>query len=292
MTNSDTTYVTIFTPAYNRAYILPCLYASLCRQSCLDFEWLIVDDGSNDDTESIVQAWIAENRIRIRYIRQNNGGKHRAINKGLSEASGKLFMIVDSDDYLTDDAIEWMCREGKKIEDIADLCGLSGIRITPSGAKIGGGSVFEKINASAIDIRLKHGIKGDLAEIFKTDILKKYPFPEFEGEKFCPEALVWFRMARKYKMSFFHKGIYICEYLPDGLTAKITRIRRESPRASMTFYAEHFHDAIPLKWKIKAAINFWRFALAPYQRSYDMLSPLSLLCFIPGKLMSLRDSIS
>lgn len=98
--------VTVFTPTYNRAYILNNLYQSLCRQSYGDFEWLIVDDGSTDNTEGLIASWLDESKISLCYIKQPNGGKHRAINRGIQEANGNLFFIVDSDDYLADNAIE------------------------------------------------------------------------------------------------------------------------------------------------------------------------------------------
>lgn len=281
--------VTVFTPTYNRAYILPQLYQSLCKQSCSDFEWLIVDDGSNDNTRQLVSQWIDQGVINIRYYRQQNGGKHRAINKGIELAKGFWFVIVDSDDHLTSDAVEWIRNTGEQIRNDAAFCGLSAIRISPDGNKIGGGDDFGSIDANAIDIRLKHNIKGDMAEVFKTDVLRQFKFPEFDGEKFCPEALVWFRLARKYKMRFVHKGIYVCEYLPDGLTARITRLRHQAVTASNIYYSEHFHDNISIKWKIKAAVNFWRFFNGSYKSEYDMLSLLSLSCWLPGKLMRFRD---
>lgn len=281
--------ITIFTPVYNRAYIITQLYESLCNQSCRDFEWVIVDDGSTDGIENLIDRFREEKRIDIRYFKQQNGGKHIAINRGVKEARGEFFFIVDSDDYLTKDAVEWISHNATLIRDNDDFAGLSGIRIRPDGSKIGGGGDFGNIDANAIDIRLRYGVTGDLAEIYKTDVLRKFTFPKFDNEKFCPEALVWFRIARHYKLRYCHKGIYVCEYLPDGLTAKITRIRRNSPCASMTFYSEHFHDKISVIWKLKAAINFWRFALAPYKRSYKMLTPLSLMAWFPGQIMRLLE---
>lgn len=282
--------LTIFTPVYNRAYLITKLYDSLCRQSCCDFEWIIVDDGSTDDIESKINEFIAEAKISIRFFKQPNGGKHRAINRGVREARGEFFFIVDSDDYLTDDAVKWVKDTAELIRYNNDFAGLSGIRVSSSGNKIGGGNDFGNIDANAIDIRLRHGVVGDLAEVFKTDILRQYPFPEFEDEKFCPEALVWHRIARHYKMRYCHKGIYVGEYLDDGLTAKIVQLRRSSPRASMLYYSEHFHDSIPIVWKAKAAINFWRFQLVPYCKKYKMLSPLSLMAWFPGKMIALMET--
>lgn len=281
--------LTVFTPVYNRAYIISQLYQSLCRQTSKDFEWLVVDDGSDDNIDELMARFKSEKKIIIRYVKQPNGGKHTAINRGVREAQGGFFFIVDSDDYLADDAVEWINHTAELIADDERFAGLSGIRIRPDGKKIGGGGDFGAIDANALDIRLKYGVVGDLAEVFKTKILREYPFPVFVGEKFCPEAMVWNRIAEKYLLRYCHKGIYVCEYLADGLTAKITHMRRYSPKASMTFYSELYHRRIATVWKFKAAINFWRFALAPYQSEYSMFSPLSLTAWLPGLAMRFFD---
>ena len=123
--------VTVCTPTYNRAYILGDLYHSLQRQTCMDFEWLIVDDGSADDTKALVASWQGvENPLPIRYVYQENGGKCRAINRGLKEADGRLFFTVDSDDYLTDDAIEKVIRWDGELPKDGHFCGYVGNRGT------------------------------------------------------------------------------------------------------------------------------------------------------------------
>ncbi|MCM1028055.1 MAG: glycosyltransferase family 2 protein [Pseudoflavonifractor sp.] len=283
--------LTIFTPTYNRAYRLPDLYESLCRQTSGDFEWLIVDDGSTDNTEELINGWISEGKIsNLRYIKQTNGGKHRAINRGVKEAKGELFFIVDSDDRLTPDAVEWILTEYAKIRGDHSFAGLSGVAVTADGHRVGDGSDFPTIDANALDFRLKYKIKGDMSEVIRTDILREIPFPEYEGEKFCPEAVVWNRVARKYRFRWINKGIYVCEYLPDGLTAKIVALRRNNPRASMDCYSELYHTpGLPFSQKVKAAINYWRFALPDCASKHGMGGPLSLIAAIPGKLMRLHD---
>ena len=252
--------LTIFTPTYNRGYILRALFESLCSQTYFDFEWLIVDDGSTDDTEELIsELQSLPSNFEVRYYKQLNGGKHRAINSGLRLAKGELFYIVDSDDRLTPDAVSWIKQAYASIKNDDRFAGLSGIRIYPNGRKIGGGEDFGSIDASAMEIREKYGIEGDQAEVFKTEILRKYPFPEFEGEKFCPEALVWFRIAQNYMLRYYHKAIYICDYLPDGLTAKIANLRHQSPLASLTYYSELFGYEDTCHLKMRAAINYWRF---------------------------------
>lgn len=284
--------LTIFTPSYNRAYILPKLYDSLCNQTCKDFEWLVVDDGSNDNTRALFDKWVIEAPFYIRYYIQENGGKHRAINKGVSLTENELFFIVDSDDHLTPNAVEWILETYKGIENNQLYAGLSGLRITPDGNKIGGGADFDTLDTDALSLRLVHNIQGDMAEVYKTDILRKYPFLEVPGEKFCTEALVWNRIAQKYKLRYVYQGIYICEYLPDGLTAGIMRVRRNSPIASMTYYAEYAHLKLSVVQRFKGCINFWRFAPTHFYykvKEYKMLNPMSLLAWPFGVAMRLND---
>lgn len=252
--------VTVFTPTYNRAYILNNLYQSLCRQSYWDFEWLIVDDGSTDNTEGLIASWLDESKISLCYIKQPNGGKHRAINRGIQEANGNLFFIVDSDDYLADNAIERILFFYESIKENNQFAGLSGVRAYPSGERIGGELPFYILKASTLELRMKYHISGDMAEVYKTDILRQYPFPEFAGERFCPEALVWNRIAQKYKLYYFNEKIYVCDYLADGLTAHIVQVRMKSPLTSLLYYSELYFMDIPVVQKLKAAINYWRFS--------------------------------
>lgn len=213
--------ITVFTPTYNRATTLSALYRSLQRQTFCDFEWLIVDDGSVDNTEELVSAWLQEsNSFCIRYVKQKNGGKHRAINVGVAMAKAKLFFIVDSDDQLTERALETVvgqvCSlpEGSS-ERFAGVCGCRGYTETQI---IGTTFLGETLDCTALE-RAKHGISGDKAEVFFTDILKKYPFPEYEGENFVTECVVWDKIAEEgYNLRYFNRIIYLCEYREDGLT--------------------------------------------------------------------------
>lgn len=294
-------YITVFTPTFNRAYILPKLFDSLRAQTAYEFEWVIVDDGSTDGTEDLVSSF-KEFQVsgvvpfEIRYFKQENGGKHRAINRGIREARGDLFVIVDSDDQLTPDAVEWIIKQWEGIEALDgwknQFAGLSGIRITPDGKKIGGDADFGTIDANAMEIREKHHVQGDLAEVFRTDVLRQFPFPEFEEERFCPEALVWFRIAQRYQLRFVHHGIYVCDYLPDGLTAKIVRVRHRSPLSSMTYYSELFGYEKTVRLKLRAAINFWRFVKNTHLGRVQEMGMLNLLslCALPlGMLAKLND---
>ncbi len=210
--------LTIMTPTFNRAYILPKAYESLKKQTCFDFEWVIVDDGSSDDTESLVKGWLAENNpFSIRYEKQKNGGKHRAVNRGVALASYDYFLILDSDDQLTEDAVLTIHTWIAQIDGLEGFAGVAGLRGNETAA-IGGTPEEPYIDATNLE-RQKYGLMGDKAEIYKTEVLKKYPFPEFEGENFLRENAVWDRIAMDgLKLRWFSQMIYLCEYIADGLT--------------------------------------------------------------------------
>lgn len=255
-------FITILTPAYNRASLLPRLFDSLLRQTNKDFEWIVVDDGSTDDTREVV-ANLKEKcggAFPMGYVYKANGGKHMAINIGAERARGELLFIADSDDLLTDDALETVANSWHDISDDKSFAGIAGLDIAMDTREvIGSGLPQEHIDCNAIDIRYRHHVTGDMKEVFRTEVLREFPFPEFAGERFCPEQLVWFRMARRYRLRYINKPIYIADYQPDGITAGITRARMRNPSASMLTYAELTECPVPFLVKVKAAINFWRF---------------------------------
>lgn len=273
--------VTVFTPTYNRADTLPKLYESLCKQTSRDFEWLIVDDGSSDHTLELIKNYkLRDTPFPIRYFMQENGGKHRAINRGVKEAQGELFFIVDSDDWLAADAVEWIVKTYTQIKDKSDFAGISGLRIHPDGTKIGGGEDFGIIDADAIEVRTRFHVKGDLAEIYRTEILRQYPFPDIPGEKFCSEGLIWGRIAQKYKLRYFYKGIYVCEYLEGGLTDTRYACRINSPNYSMLLYAELIRHPNSLIGKVAYALNFWRFGVKSEKSFIDKCTQIGFPWFL------------
>ena len=223
--------ITIFTPTYNRAYSLPRLYESLKKQTYNNFEWVLVNDGSTDNTDEVVKPWLNDNIITINYIKQKNGGKHRAINKGIEAAKGDYFFIVDSDDFLPEDSLELVQQHIEEIKNDTTFAGVCGTKCYPNNQRVGGAFPYEILDTDSVSFRIVHKIKGDMAEVWKTSVLKEFPFPEFEGEKFVTEAVVWNQIAKKYKLRYFNKNIYICEYLDDGLTKNIRRHHRNSPKA-------------------------------------------------------------
>lgn len=260
--------VTVFTPLYNRAYIVERLYTSLKNQTVKDFEWLVIDDGSTDNAQEKFDMWKnQDNGFEIRYIRCENGGKHRAINKGVLLAKGELFFIVDSDDCLPEDSIKKIIEIENGIENKSEFAGVSGIRRTFDNILIGTTFKEKYIDATSLE-RDKFGITGDKSEVFYTDILKKYPFPEFEGEKFVTEDVVWSRIAAAgYKIRWTNEDIYIGEYLDDGLTSKGREIYINSPLG----YALYVKQIAKLKkMNIREKINYY------YYFYYDLKEKFSL----------------
>lgn len=235
--------ITVFTSTYNRAYIINNLYNSLKKQKFKDFEWLIIDDGSEDDTETIVNKWICEQVFLIRYYKISNGGKHKAINKGVNLAKGKLFFIVDSDDSLTEDALykinKWDIEINNCKERFAGVVGNKGYT-----RKRLVGTTFEQtfIDAKSTE-RGKYNINGDKAEAYYTDILKLYPFPEYEGEKFITERVVWDKIASDgYMLRYYNSIIYLCDYLEDGLTKNGDGLFANNPKG----VAHNLHQMIKI----------------------------------------------
>ena len=258
-------FISILTPTYNRGKLLLPLYDSLKNLTFKDFEWLIVDDGSEDDTEQYALSWIAHNiqnaEFPIRYIKKSNGGKHTAINRGVREANGELILILDSDDTLPSDSLATIAQYYEQCKGYKDCAGVCGLMAHHDGQLIGTGFPKDPMYESALLFRYaeKGNVTGDLLEVYKTSVMREFPFPEIENEKFCPESLVWNRIANKYKLFCFNKIVYYRDYLDGGLTSKIVRIRMNSPIASTMTYAEMLDYNISLKWKIRSAINYWRF---------------------------------
>lgn len=230
-------HITVFTPTYNRAYIIENLYRSLKRQTYTDFEWLVVDDGSTDNTEELFNAWKSEeNPISIRYYKQPNGGKCRAINKALDLADGELFFTVDSDDYLTDDALEKVKLWFESIPENSRIKGIVANRGYSSSKTLNYCFDDEYLDKSLLDMysfpKCKNTVgNGERAFVFYTDFHRQYKYPEFEGENFMTEAVAWNRMANDgYKMRFYNDIIWIYKYKEDGLTLAGSKVFLDNPQ--------------------------------------------------------------
>lgn len=282
-------YITVFTPTFNRAELLPRLYESLCKQKYKYFEWVIVDDGSTDRTEETIQQF-EHHFFPIRYYFKENGGKHSAINLGLTKAKGEAFFIADSDDMLLPESLERVSKVFSEIAENESFAGVCGLDIDLAGKIIGEGLPDDVIDSNSMDIRTKHHVKGDLKEVFKTKILKEYSFPVISGEKFFPELYLWNRIATKYKLRYFNQPIYMVEYQSTGLTASIIRIRMRSPIASMMTYSDLVKMPYPILYKLRAAINYWRFWCCHQRgKTYPHIDKRWIWTFPLGYVLHLAD---
>lgn len=250
--------ITILTPTFNRGGGgLQSLWDSLQKQTVKDFEWLVVDDGSTDGTKDLITQLQEKSDFPIRYIYKNNGGKHTALNVGIQTICSELTFIVDSDDCVTDDAVESILKIHKKYRSQNNICGYAFLRAFPDG-KVNGKKfdVNEKIG-SYIDVRVNGDDTGaDKAEVFKTHCLKEFPFPEYPNEKFLGEDLVWVRMARKYEMVHINKAIYVGNYLEDGLTNNRRKHNIASPIGCMHRAEEFMESDLKTRYRIKGGLQY------------------------------------
>lgn len=242
LVGGDIMRITVFTPTYNRAYIIDELYNSLKKQTFIDFEWLIIDDGSTDCTYEKVKNWSADNtKFPIRYYKFENSGKQKEINRALDLARGELFFTVDSDDLLTADALDKINQWEKTIPQCEKFCGFAGSDGDMTGKAINPIFSEEYVDATFFNRYAETGmfIGHDRPWVFYTDVHRQYRYPEFEGEKFIAEAVVWNRMAKDgYQIRCFNDVIYLPEHQEDGYTKKISQILIQSPKGYGLWKAE------------------------------------------------------
>lgn len=198
---------TVFTPTYNRARTLHRVYESLLKQTFRDFEWLIVDDGSVDNTAELVEGWKQAAWFPIRYIRKPNGGKHTAWNMGVDLARGELFISLDSDDACMPEALQtfhdtW---EGIDPSRRAIFTGVTALVVDEGGTLSGTRFPQDVLDSNSIEIRLRHKVKGEKWGFHRIEVLRRFPFPEVDGATFIPESTVWFRIALDYQTRYINR---------------------------------------------------------------------------------------
>lgn len=247
--------ITVFTPTYNRAHVLRRCYESLVAQTSQDFVWLLVDDGSEDETEALVRDWQKDGAIDIQYIKQNNGGKHTAHNTAVKSCQTDYILILDSDDFLDKKCIETL---GAQIDDIDasdSVCGIigSGVRWGVSDE-----SYFDKVlssgikYASGLELYQKYNYAGETMRLYKTKILKRFLFPEIPGEKFIYENVVFDQIDAQYKMLIIQDRLYYGDYLEDGYTANAKKVKLNNPKG----YALSLDSSIKYSLRMSKKVNW------------------------------------
>jgi glycosyltransferase involved in cell wall biosynthesis len=214
--------LTVFTPTYNRAHTLPRLFQSLREQTSRDFTWLVLDDGSDDDTQAVVSEFQKTAGFTIDYVYQKNQGKHEAINVGVGRARTELFLIVDSDDELLPHAVELIATEWRKIprEKRARFAGVWTLCETATGETLTGPLAHDVLDASLQELRYIYKIEKDLLRCFATEVLRRFPFPATnDGCPYIPEGYVWYRITRYYSIRFLNVACSRVYPQPDGLIA-------------------------------------------------------------------------
>lgn len=270
--------LTIFTPTYNRAYTLPRLYASLCRQTNYSFKWLIVDDGSTDQTEKLVSEWTRiQCNFSIQYYKQSNGGKQKAHNLGVQLCDTELFLCVDSDDYLTDDAVSTIldnwAPEGDNIAGIIALRGKD--KMNPLQ------TYFPNIKrATLMELYQKYKFRGDTALVYRTDVLRRFPFYIAEGEKFIGENYVYDQIDQYYSMHILNTVVYICEYQKDGYTNNTINLLLKNPRSYMIMKEQAARLSIKTTYKIKNMAGYIAMGIAIKDKKLVTHSKNKLLAIV------------
>lgn len=286
--------LTIFTPVYNRADLMGRLYESLQRQSNHYFIWLIVDDGSTDHVRQVVEAYQKSAKFEIRYYYQKNQGKHVAHNTGVEKCNTELFFCVDSDDYLTDDAVEKIYavhRESAKQP--GNVLGYYFRKADTLGHVSGGDFVVKNKLVGLREIYYQFGFVGELAIVLKTDLIKKFSFPVYDDEKFVSEKVLYNQLTGIAPMVYVNEIIYVFEYQESGYTANANRLLVVNPKgAAMGYLSDAIYgtrvlhmakayasfsalknvfgisDALYAEYKVKASVKMMAALLKPH---YDKL---------------------
>lgn len=220
--------LTVFTPTYNRAHTLVRTYESLCRQTSKDFEWLIIDDGSADNTEQLVLSWLCDNIIPIRYIKKDNGGLHTGYNAAIANLRTEINVCIDSDDYMPDDAVQIMIDLWKKFKN-DEVAGLVGLDYTMTGEPIGG--KFTKTGRYHFyDISSFHS--GDTKIVCRTDVLQRIPqMQSFGKEKNFNPIVYYMQVDKDFSFEIVNENFCIVDYQLQGMSAGIFFQYRNSPRS-------------------------------------------------------------
>lgn len=256
--------LTVFTPTYNRKDLLKRAYRSLVNQSCHDFVWLVVDDGSTDGTGDVIKAFSDEAPFEVKYIYRENGGKMRAHNTGSMACETELFLCLDSDDELSHDAVQsiitiWEAGDEHHTGIVAYKGEMKADEIS-----LFRGATFPKECVSAGEETLKglyrKGFFGETTLVFRTKLLKKYPFPEIEGEKYVPEDYIYDKIDGEGKLVIAAKVFTVCELVEGGYTDQVKKLRKDNPTGWFLYYEQRCKMESWSVLKMKYICHYMRFA--------------------------------
>lgn len=288
--------ISVLTPTYNRASLLKNLYDSLIKNSQygIKIEWLIQDDGSVDDTKTVVEGFKENDNLEIKYFYQENQGKMVAINKLVDIATGDLIVDCDSDDYFTHDAFKIIEQAYEKYKDEKDIYALCFLKYDQEGNNIG--SEFKKEKTTMFDLYFKEGENGEKAIVFFSNIRKQYKHELEENEKFVTEARMYHKMDEKYQMICINKEIMICEYQKDGYTKNILKQFKGNPKGYFKYFqeilTEHDMKNVPFKKRLYVIKHYILFTTLTGNKNVlkgvkgALNKFLMILLYIPGRFMT------
>ena len=280
--------LTVFTPTYNRAFCLGNCYESLKKQTCKEFKWLIIDDGSSDGTEQLVRSWIEEGIVDIRYVFQENQGMHGAHNTAYQLIDSELNVCIDSDDYMPIDAVEkiiafWSRYGGEH------AAGLIGLDAFPDG-KIIGTRLPDVIKKSTLfHLYHKHGVKGDKKLVYRTALTKNFPYPLFQNERYVGLDYKYYQLDCYYEMLLMNEVICFVDYLEDGSSLNMLSQYRRNPKG-FSFYRKELMK-LPMAgilFKFRQAIHYVSSSILEGNKRFLWDTPekwLTGLAIVPGLLL-------
>lgn len=285
--------LTIITTTYNREKLLYRCFQSLEKQTCYDFEWLIIDDGSTDNTKEIVDLCKrqSDGRFAIQYIYKANGGKHTALNVSHEYIRGQYCFVLDSDDILVSTGVEEIINAWKKWEnhkEVGRIIFLKAYMNDPAQVICYVKHENRPVNTLCEKRISNTGI--DCCDTFRTELFIRHRFPEFPGEKFIGEGSAWFPIELESKAVYINKAIYLCEYLSGGLTTAGRKMRLQNPLGGMYNSRIYMHPRLPVRTRIKKGILYvcyCRFAHVGFKGMFrkNRYRLLTLACWIPGCIL-------
>ena len=272
--------LTVFTPTYNRAYILGRCYESMKRQTCKDFVWLIIDDGSTDNTKELVDGWISEGKVPILYHYQENQGMHGAHNTAYELIDTELNICVDSDDYLADDAVEKIVTFWKRYGS-DKVSGIIALDARTDGSIIGTRLPERVRMATLFSIYNVYGVKGDKKLIYRSELTKKYPYPVFPGEKYVNLAYKYAMLDKEYELLIMNEVVCYVEYMDDGSTKNMLKQYLKNPKG----FAFWRKEAMKLPYgsmfyKFRQAVHYVSSSFISRNPAFIKESPCKLLTIL------------
>ena len=283
----------IITPTFNRANYLQKAYLSLESQTKKDFVWYLIDDGSKDNTSEVVENLIKKSSFKIIFKSKENGGKHTALNTAYDLIKEELTLILDSDDELLPNAVETILNDYPQIKDNEKICGLGYLRCYKDSKIIGSPYTQDEIVDNFTNQRINKNTYGDKCEVFKTNILKQYKFPEFSGENFLSESVVWCKISLDYNMIFFNKAIYVCEYLEGGLSSNVHKRLFKNPLGAAECYLSMSGTQTKFLKRLKYTIAYTVYSFAAKTKIKEQFKNITskflyILGFIPSWIIYLH----